>query len=253
MNKLIFFAVCITAGFLASWLFYSDPIGINLAIFEIPLLAYIFYFKRKDFTVIPSLYVFSGFMLTICAVILVNSTLAISVHSLFFTLLAGALAGTSIKSFHYMLAAGIEKFPFVLTVPFRSPRAEDTQSVKILKPFYIFRLSVIPLLLIFFFMLLYAWAVPRFGNILLDWISNWPEINIRRVVLFFSGLLGAAFLLYKSKNSFFVTADKNSNDFITRIKQIFRSRPGAGFKKRNTFGNYNAGRPEFIVALRKCT
>lgn len=229
MNRFIFAACCLAFGFLNVLLFYRQSWGINLAIFEVPLLLLLIIFNKKALNTQVAKLAIIGCFCSMAAVVVAHTPFAIALHCCFFILMGG-LALQPIKNPAYLFFGAIEKIGTLFTLPFKNYVPEK----KAFKPTYVLRLSVVPLLVILLFVSLYALAVPRFGKWVTNFIAFFPNINFAQFWLIAAGTFLAAFVLYVSQQSYFANKDGLATDTLTRKrKKTLLPRWGMGLKKEH--------------------
>jgi hypothetical protein len=207
------------------FLFYHNAIGVNLLIFNLLIYIGLWFTGKLKLRHQLNLCLFTGTLLTALFVVINGSVLAITINVLSLFLLAGSTLFPEGRNLIYMSLLSIisfftsqEKFfkLFVNVLP---------KSVGSSKVFRIIKLTVIPLVVFFVFMLIYKTANPVFEGMVssffiwLDECFNWifQKIEFSLLITIVFGFLLANYFLLGEGFQEIISIDKSSSDQLKVI------------------------------------
>jgi len=149
---------------LFSWLFFKRSAGINILIFDIALLAAIFFLQKEKLQSNSVRLFLFGLISSSVFVVLHNTAWSIFIHHFSVFLLGGALAASHLKSVVSVMVASFANvaFSFQEYVTARLPRTESQRPA--FKFLHALRISAIPIIVVAIFGTLYANASPWFNT-----------------------------------------------------------------------------------------
>jgi hypothetical protein len=214
-------------GVLFSVLFYNQGIGINLVLFEIPLLLFVWP-QIKTLTKTGKL-IGLLVLLSLIFVVVEHTDLIIFYHFCVLLLFTGVLAIPTVKAASTAVLATVVNFFTGTFNYFRSFRIMLDSNKGSKSAFKFFKLGVLPLLVIWIFAMMYRVASPWFDNVagrLLDAIGNafsycFQHINPAMMLLFIAGLLLSALLIYATDANFLKDKISDINETRKRIKNKY--------------------------------
>lgn len=219
MNRLFLVLASLFFGVLNTVLFYHQQWGINIILFEVPLLTVFVICNKKLLKSTPAKLILLGTVLSMVNIVVTHTLFATAIHCVFFIALAGFTL-EAIRNPFYLFFSTVEKLGVLLISPFN----ERASTQKQIKPVYILRVSIIPLLIIVLFILLYSIAVPRFGNMMTDFFEFLAALNIDKLWLFIVGSFVSLFVLFILKSNTFSKIDKESQNYIQRTRKELKNK-----------------------------
>ncbi len=224
-NKSIFISLLLGA-FLFNGLFWQEKMGINTLAYDIFLSAVLFWLypdARRSSTV---RWLFLG-RLTALAMIIVQNTLLSKLAYSLLLLLTAAFMQYAHRSAWYAAGTLLQNSLFVVpgildTLPHRSGVPAKRTGF-----WRIFRLLLIPGGLTFVFLILYSASNPLLGDFLekridalAQWLGSlWTYFRPARFFFLILGLLCTAWLLLRSKYSYFSRLDMKQTDQLQRVRR----------------------------------
>ncbi|MBA3899633.1 MAG: DUF4173 domain-containing protein [Bacteroidetes bacterium] len=208
---------------LFNWFFWEEKFGINLFLYTSLLMAYLcwrnfgsFYHKRVMLT--SSITFLTGIL-----VITINSDLAKTIHIFSFIISVGFIQEVKLRSIFYAALSVLLKFmvlPKMLNSLFTRISSEHS-SLK--RSFYYLRLSLIPVLVLVIYLLIFNTANPLFAHyfdaIYSKFLIVVGELSLLRILFFFIGFLTTAGLMLNGSYNGLVLKDELSKKIsLTRKK-----------------------------------
>jgi hypothetical protein len=256
------FTFLLSGTLLFDFLFWKESSGINTLIFDafILLSARIVGYRLR--------YSFLSMFFTIClfasaiAIIMHSSAFAIIMHYLTFVLIIGLIHQKQADSVLFNILASLEsllRFPQVLYGKF--PKNERKRFGKILK---FIKLSLIPVLILWAFYIIYKIANPVFDSLAIrffNWIINhvspyFKNISILHIGFILFGFAITSWVLFKTNLSHILQRQSGMSDHLNRTRKNlnYKYRLNKGIVKESIFyGNKPAIslklKSEFISAL----
>lgn len=218
------------AGCLFAWLFYGEEPGLNIFLFEMLLLTLYFIVQRGNINFRSTFFriTFTAYLVSLFAVVWVNSVMALTIHVLLFLLMAGFTYEHRFRSAFNLLTSSLEK---LFNLP-EKIRIENPPKVGWVK------YGLAPFFLVLFFMVIYSFAVPNFGEKVSEALRFFRYLNISYILLFAWGTVISIFFLKSVKGNLSSRTDANDKD------DLFRKRT-----KWLTRGLNQGLKREFISAL----
>lgn len=242
--KKIFIVLVSTAIF--PWLFYEKSIGVNLLIFNLIIFVGLFFIGKLNIKNKLNRSIALGTLLSAIFVVYNGSALSIAVNIISLFLFAGSNIFDNGRNLFYASISSFINFFTSQINFFLSIRKIGSRTKKFKKVNKYLRLIIIPLIIVFVFVLIYKAANPVFEGMVksfFDVIDNffeWFFDNIE-IALFMTFILGFiisnSFFMGSSEKSI-VAMDKNSSDKLVRIR-----------RKRITKFKTNALKSEYTSAL----
>ena len=247
-DQLLPLILSITGTVLFNYLFWNQLIGINLFIFTLYIIAsfgLISGFAKKSLFIINSL----SILILSVAISLYSSTFAYVMYLISFVLFIGTSQVSNLKSNLY---AAFAAFSALLKLPSaivsKLPASKE-QRPKLKFAFRLIKISIIPLLILLVFYVIFINANPVFGsfsNQILQGIYNLFEpifkaVSIGRIFFILFGFTIIALILYKT-NVYKVLIKESENK-----ENIIRARKKRVSIKTNVENVYY--KPKFLLSL----
>lgn len=229
MYKNALFAV-LAFSIIFLFLFYKQWLGINLVLFEGLYFLYLFIIKKwKPNTLGVTLFAFTS--ITLLFSVINYSVYTYIIHFLVFIICIGFVNYNNFKSTLNAFGNGLESI-FINQLQFFTELGTlKIKNQNIGSVFKKYALYVIPIFIIFMFIIMYGAANPIFGSytsILTSFLSIlfssfFKYINVVGVAVFLLGLFISNVILLKNPHQEIIKTDKNATQQLTR--------------KRNKWGN----------------
>ncbi len=227
-----------------SWLFYLQSMGLNLLIYEVILLGYLFMTKQIPLQTKLQKMVLVGFVITGIATVFVYSLFSYIVHYLLFIILIGLW---SYPTFRSLLHAGIQAFInfFVAQLNFGRRLLNLHFNDKDIG-YYLRKagILIIPLIVVLVFFSIYRTSNPIFDRWFGDtgkWIAQAIEnffqyLDTPVFITLFWSFIFSNFIFFR-KSTPFITED----DLLAREDAVRKRRQGIlGFKTTSLKNEYKA-------------
>ncbi len=231
----------LASGLCFAFLFWKQQAALNVFLFSTILSALALYGNKAawknrlvQLTIIGS--IFTGIM-----VVWNNSLAAIIIHIIFFYALIGAIQAQSLKSLVFSLYQVLLSYRAFPKTIFEVDTQMDTKPInRRSKWLYHFSLSLIPILIVVVFYVLYALANPRFlslSNQFWSSIGNalqqfYDSLSIGFILFTCLGLIISAGVLFKYTRKSVAAWEDAQSEFIRRQrKQLDYSLPAHGLKR----------------------
>jgi uncharacterized protein DUF4153 len=226
-NKILENIFILISGILFYILFWQEKMGINVLLFTLLMLAFLYYkkpeLKDSKSVVVTSLGTF------ILAILIVwnNSLMSKVIYLISFTTLIGLAKQTELRFLGYGFLLSLVSFfetPIKLVQQFS--QKETRQSLRLAPVWRSFRLSLIPLLVLLVFYAIYHISNPEFRNFsnhfwinVIEWFS-W-NISLPQVLFFISGIIISAAILMQCDFPFFKNLQNISTENLARLRNRF--------------------------------
>ncbi|MEZ4816736.1 MAG: DUF4173 domain-containing protein [Flavobacteriaceae bacterium] len=219
--------------FLFVFLFYKQWLGINLVIFEIFFLGYLYFSKELHFTRNLTL-TFSFLLATLIATIINYSLISYWIHFLVLIVFMGLVKHKKIKSVLSALGIGIESLFVNQLVFFEKLSSLKIKERKIGAIAFKYYIYIIPFIIILLFLGMYSASNPIFSDFVEKILNTiWKgilyvteNISISLIGVFLLGIFLMNFLLLKNKHLTLFKVDQKSHDSLLRInikqKRVFK-------------------------------
>ena len=217
----IFFTTLITL------LFYKQPFGLNLLIFELIFISYLFIVEKLKLNGINSKSIFSALLITAFFTVFNHTLISYAANFLVFLIFIGVIIGPEVNSILNSLRlsfSNIIKAQFnIKLVAFKDK--ESTKTIKsILRRV---KLLWLPILVVLLFILIYSWSSPKFSEIVnavgdfigekFSFIFEYFEFSF--FVMLIISFLIAVFLILRARNKSIIKEDQDSSDKLTRQRK----------------------------------
>ena len=245
MSSKIKIIITLLFSLLLTVLFHKKALGINLFIAETILLFYLIISKQYKFQSFNTKITFLGVLITSIATVVIHSILSYFINFLSLFILIGVLLYPEVKSllnsiqlsFYNLFNSQIHFFNTLL-----NSNINGIKTKKLVKKTSIF---IIPLFIIFLFIIIYRNSNPVFDKL----ISNFLNFTYKYIALFFENIDFTLFFtilicLFISNLIIFRTIDKNSIDndinasFLLKRTKVKKNR---FFKFNDLKNEYKAG------------
>ncbi|MDG1331632.1 MAG: DUF4173 domain-containing protein [Crocinitomicaceae bacterium] len=207
-------------------LFYNNALGINLLLFEVLALGWLYNSTRFSLKTFNVGFSFSGVLITSLMTVIHYSALSYTVNFFVFILFIGVVTAPEIRSLLRSLQLSVSNFSssfslFKNEIVGTSIRSKSTK-FKLLRK----RIFIIPLIIILLFAGIYGWANPKLGAIfqsIVDAVSDFfvsvfSDFNFALLFVFLFGVLIALFVVYRSKKRRILEKDEASSDELKRVR-----------------------------------
>lgn len=227
---------------LFNFLFWQEKPGINYAIYILPILGLMIMLKPTRLKNIKVALALAGTLLSLGAIILLNSSLSIWMCFISLVLFVGFYYQDRLESIYYGISASVVSFVSTLFV-FKKSLDESTKESPVkLRSFKKLKLAIIPILITAVFFLIYSNANPiiaeyssivfeKIGNAFGDFFENFSFARIMFVVL---GLWISSFFLFFKNQDDLATLEESQNNTISRLGLKLRFR-----LTKNTSSSFN--------------
>lgn len=221
VKKLLIVAL-VTALF--PYLFYESYLGANLLIFNILVFVGLYFIGRLDLRRGLNRVVLLGTFLTSLFVVYNGSDLAIALNIFSLFLLAGSSLYPKGRNLFYVSLLSVINF-FVAQIKFFTVLQEPFSDIRGIRKFIRFlKIIIIPLVIVFFFVIIYKLANPIFEGMvksIFDVINNFADrifehVDIPLTMTFVFGFVLANYFFIGNANKAIVELDKNSSDKLVR-------------------------------------
>jgi len=243
--------IVVIGSLLYTVLFHKNPLGINFLIFELFVVSCLLLFqhvKIKGAALIISL---AGILITAFATVLVFSVWSYFVNFIVFLLFIGCLIFPEIKSFFHAFILFFYSIFFAPVLFIRNLSESRFKNKKIGIYFKKIRIFLIPLIIIFIFILIYRSSNPLFDNMLTsigDFLNDilikiFGRLDLTFIITLIIGLFFCSVIFLRSPYIGAIENYKKKNDVFKRIKiRIKRKFPLLALKNE-----YKAGIFLFLI------
>lgn len=221
-------SVVFLSAVLLTFLFYKQGIGLNLLLFEILFIGWLFFSKQLTSESRLEKLTLSGMVLTAVFTVITYSTYVYVVHFLAIFLFVGVLNFKVITSLFSAFGVSFvslfsSQIAFVGTVFF----GESRTSLKLRKALWKSRIFIIPILIVAVFLTIYGFSNPIFGDYLGvfgEMIENvftfiFENINLSFVFTFIFCTAISIFLLFRVRVPLAEKNEKNTTQNLFRTKK----------------------------------
>ena len=223
-NKSLFILLGFTALFHV--LFWHEQLALNLVIFHILLLGYLFIDSKTIPNKEPLLSSLVAFIITGWGVIFYNSGFSIVMHMLSFWVLVGFVHESTLRANYlalWQLASNVG-WQFNSIHKFGSGLKDKNASLRVSLRWL--RIAVIPMLIVFVFYLLYDFANPFFSDLASQFLSQFwqgfvnlfEDISFVWLLFIMAGMLFTATIIYRHRMSHIQGLAASLQDDLARRK-----------------------------------
>ena len=215
----------ILGAILFNIIFWNEKLGINTILFDIFIIASIFYLYPSSIKNNISVWLAVGHLIT-AAMVLVHNTMLSKIGFSITLLLFISFSQYIHRSVWY--AGGSVILNYILAIPnflmqLKSVKGKSINLGGLSRPV---RMLLIPFILLTVFIIIYAFANTVFSNIATDivtavqrWFANMFDwFSIPRFSFFLLGILVTAGLMLKTKSNYFSDAELQQKDSLSRKK-----------------------------------
>lgn len=204
-------------------LFYRENLGINLLIFESILLIILAVTKQVKWKTSLEKLALISLCTTSLSVVFNNSNLSVAVNILSLILFVGIQTEVRLKSTLNAIGIGLWNIPVSQALFIRATSEHGKVQMKLRW----IRIFVLPIVVIFVFMLIYNVSNPAFSQALTN-IGNWIEqqfhlftryLQFSLLVTFFVGLTITNYFFFRGSNQLVAEKDQKSDDNIYRKRK----------------------------------
>lgn len=216
----LFSAVLITL------LFYKQTLGLNLLIFELFVLIWLYVTKQFELRGLNLLTSLTGVVLSAFFTVIHHSLLSYIVNFSIFFIFIGVVMSPGIRSFLNAILLSISNFGSSQIKFFRQFFKERKKSKSFLYSLRKSRIYLIPMLIILFFIAIYSWSSPKFSDVLsevagfiqdaLDFLFAQIDLNI--LFTFFLGLIISNFIFIRVVDQTVLSNELSKSDHLFRMK-----------------------------------
>lgn len=228
MKKNIFENLFIVIGSIIFYLlFWQEKMGLNILIFDTLMVSGLFILKPEIRNHRPVIITVLGTLITAFLVVWNNSLMSKIVHLISFTTLVGFTKQKELRFLGYSLMLAIISFcesPVKIIQQFLNVR--ENNPLRLAPVFRSFRISLLPLLVLVLFYVIYLFSNPefrsfsnQFWNSFFEWFS-W-NISIPQIAFFLFGVLIISNIILKSDFPIFKNLQKSNREHLERVKKNY--------------------------------
>ncbi len=226
MNKKIIFSSIALSSILITALFHRQALGLNIVIFELLFLLYLVFDKQIKFN--SKNILIYGFVLMTSSVftIITHSVFSYIMHFLALIVFIGILIYPEAKSLISSIGLSISAIIDSQTKFISELSSKDIKGKKIGNYLWRSRIFVIPLFIIFLFIVIYRNSNPIFDELLINistFISEkfnliFKDFDFLIIVTLLIALIISNFIFLRNSKSNIITIDANSTNKLIRIR-----------------------------------
>ena len=228
-NKIINIIILISA-IIITVLFHNQSLGINLFIFEIAFFTWLMISKQIKLKGKNLKIGTSGFLLTSVFTILTHSIFSFFMHFLALFIFIGLLIYPEVKSYINSILISLTSLFNSQIQFFKNLSNSKLSGYNIGVVLWKSRIFILPLVVIFIFILIYCSSNPIFNKLAISigtWIqeafdSIFKNFDFSIVLTFIIGLFISNYLFLRISNQHIIKADLNSSDELMRFKKKFQ-------------------------------
>lgn len=215
------------SGGVFTLLFYKQALGLNLLLYEISVITFLYLTKQFKLKGLYPISLVLASVFTCVFTVIHHSSLSFFVNFLVFTLFIGITIAPELKS---VISAFKMATINLLWAPLKFKEGLAKDSIRNTKWNYKLRrtiIFIIPLLIIFGFMLIYSWSNPSFARIIDDFLSAildklsilFERIDLWVPFVFLVGLIIGSFIFLRKRSESILKRDQLSTDTLVRKKR----------------------------------
>lgn len=217
---------------LYNYFFWNESLGINLFLFTLLLILYLFNKHRSSFSVRNVRITLAGTIITAIAVVINNSLEAKFAHIFSFFLMVAFIHESKIRSVAYATLHILSSF-VIVPLQFIEKNMNASKKIPALYFFIRFiRLSIFPLMIAFVFYVIYSLANPIFSeysdslfsgiiNAISDFLKNF---DLAHVFFITAGIFVLAVIYFRNESAIFLVRDMSMSDKLERKRESRRHR-----------------------------
>lgn len=228
MSKKRDIAVVMASALLITGLFYKQPLGLNLLIAEILLFSWMLISKQIHFKGFYPISLSIGLLTTSLFTVLTHSAFSYIINFLTLFIWVGLLIYPNAKSLVSTIKlsfANIFDSQILFLQKVVDSKHNGRKFRSLLSKFNIF---ILPLLIIFLFIIIYKNSNPFFDKLISGitlffqnkWSLLFENFNFSIIATFAIGLIVSIFLFCRKSNQKIIEADENANEELKRTRKI---------------------------------
>jgi len=209
------------------FLFYKQQIGLNLFIFEVFAISTLLFIQKKKPVNSVSKIVLIGTLLSGAFVVIIYSAFAIFINICSFLLFTGVMVYPEAKSVATSAALTVTNFFQAHGSFFHNISLLKGETKSLRWTFKFFKIAIIPLIVVWIFILIYKNANPIFAIALTklnDFFSPifkvfFINLDISLLLVFLLGIVISTITFFQVKNNYVIEIEKQANDNKPRKRQ----------------------------------
>lgn len=211
---------------LITLLFYKQPFGLNLILFEAIFLGYLFTFEKIKLNTTNSLFSFGAVLITVFFTVYHHTLISYISNFLIFLLFLGVIIAPEVKSIINSLSLGFSNI-IMAQRNIKLIHAGDKERSRPFKAvFKRFRIFFLPVIIILVFILIYSWSSPKFAEItgaITDFINEKISFILEYIefsffLMIIVSFLISVFLILRARNNTIIENDQKSTDELKRYR-----------------------------------
>ena len=230
MLKRIDFLSVILSAVLITIMFYKQYLGLNVFLFEFCLFSYLIYRKKIPFASLNQKVLTIGTIVTLIATVFVHSTFSYVWHFISLFVFIGMLSYPKVRSIVNALGMSLLSIAKAQLDFFKLCKQGKIGGKSIGKGLAKTRFFLIPIFIIFVFVMIYSAANPIFSDLVADffgefghfWNALFFDFEFAMIMTFLLGVFISNFLLLGKANEEIVQADMSAVDHFSRKRRVRR-------------------------------
>lgn len=227
MQQKFTLSIVLFFGTLFTILFHDQPLGLNLIIFEITIIGWLFYSKQISFRYNNSGLLIISQAVTCLFTILTHSTFIYIVHFIVSLVFAGVIIYPGFKSVITPVRLSISNLLSSQISFLRTLVAVEYRNQRPMKMMWEMRLFIIPMIIVSVFMFIYNKSNPKFNELTTNAATGFFDLlnivfenyDFTMLLTFIAGVLLCNLILFRNVNSSIVLHDLKSNDLLSFYRQ----------------------------------
>jgi len=215
------------SALLLTLLFYKQGIGLNLLLFDILLLVWLFVTQQIDLKQQNVLISFIGFISSSVFTVVSYTIYGYCIHFLALFIFIGVLNYDKVRSLFSAFAMATAALPNAVISFSNRITGTTVKGRKVGSSIYRIRIFLIPLVIIFIFLAIYSNANDKFGDgvsvitasMESGWESLFANISPGLIFTYLLCLLISIFLLIRVRNAYFFNLDNKAKEQLQRIRK----------------------------------
>lgn len=228
MKKQIHVIVAVISALVITLLFHYHEIGLNLLLVEIPIFVWLLWSKQIKLHNYLQITLFVATLLTGFATVLVYSILSYVVHFMLLFVYVGLLIYPETKSLLTSILLSITNIWKAQLNFFHQLNEVRWGKLKIGRMLRYFIILIIPIFIIFIFIVIYRAANPVFNNYMEDigiyldkfWVFITKYIDMSVILTFIFSLAISCFVLIRSNTPMVIEEDKKNSETLHRKRGL---------------------------------
>ncbi len=227
MNRKSKILIISISTILFSILFHRQSLGLNVIIFELGILVWLYFSKQFKFTGKNQITCTLGLIITMLSTVFIYSTFAFIVNFLMLFLFIGVIIYPESQSLINAFKLSLSNLINSQGLFIKKITESKLRDHKIGSYLWRLRIFIIPVLIIILFLILYSNSNPIFNNLIqktglfFNKYMGFVFDKIDSMVIFtiIIGLIISIFILYRAVNQRIIGKDKASSEVLSRIKK----------------------------------